>query len=241
MTTTSTALRALLTTETSSALPRVSTAQLLSAPENADLQAIWTVPPADPAVFAGKRIAVFATDGVEEIELTTVLHYFKVRGAMVDLIAPRKPSFPAFIGLQIPDVRETHILTIHYIETAGWIAFDKTADSAKAEDYDAFIVPGGAWNPDALRSDRQIRAMLQQGVEAGKVVAAICHGPWVLSDAGLLKGRKATAWWSTQPDLEGAGATFVDAPVVVDGTVVTSRAPHDLAPFVQAIGKLLNV
>ena len=229
--------QALLATETSAALPRISAAQMLDAPENLALKKIWTEAPQDPHAYAGKRIGVIATDGVEEIELTTVLHFFKARGADIQLIAPRKPSFPAFLGMQIPAVRESHILTIHYIETAGWIAFDKTVDEVSAGDYDAFIIPGGAWNPDALRSDLQVRALLQKAASGGKVVAAICHGPWVLSDAGLLKGKKATAWWSTRPDLEHAGATFMDVPVVVDKNVVTSRAPIDLADFVHAIGE----
>jgi protease I len=231
---------ALLATEGSAALPRISTAQMLEAPENAGLREIWTGAPVDPTAFAGKRIGVIATDGVEEIELTTVLRFFKVRGAATDLIAPRKPLYPAFLGLQIPAVRETHVLTVHYIETAGWIAFDKTVDEISASDYDALIVPGGAWNPDTLRADLQVRQLLREAASAGKVVAAICHGPWVLSDAGLLNGKSATGWWSMQPDLENAGATFVDAPVVVDGAIITSRAPIDLAAFVNAIGEKLS-
>jgi len=239
MPTVPTAFQALLSSETSAALPRISGAQLLDAPENAALREIWTDLPAHPDVYAGKRIAVIATDGVEEIELTTILHFFKQRGAVTHLIAPKKPNYPAFLGLQIPALRETHILTIHYIETAGWVAFDKTVDEIDAASYDAFILPGGAWNPDTLRSDPQVRRLLQAGAASGKIIAAICHGPWVLSDAGLLKGRRVTAWWSTQPDLENAGATFVDEPVVVDGNVVTSRAPIDLAPFVHAVGAKL--
>lgn len=240
MVTAPSAFQTLLATETSAAFPRISGAQLLDAPENAALRQIWTDPPSDPLAYAGKRIAVIATDGVEEIELTTILHFFKARGAVTHLIAPKKPKYPAYHGIQIPAVRETHILTIHYIETAGWVAFDKTLDEVDASAYDAFIVPGGAWNPDTLRADPQVRQLLQDAAAAGKILAAICHGPWVLSDAGLLRGKRATAWWSTQPDLENAGATFVDAPVVVDGNTVTSRAPIDLAPFVHAVGERLS-
>lgn len=232
--------QALLAAETSAAHPRISAAQMLDAPENAALRQIWTEAPGNPALYAGKRIVVIATDGVEEIELTTILHFFKARGAVIHLAAPKKPRYPAYHGMQIPAVRETHILTIHYIETAGWVAFDKTVDEVEVSDYDAFIVPGGAWNPDTLRSDVQVRKLLQDAAAAGKILAAICHGPWVLSDAGLLKGKRATAWWSTQPDLENAGATYVDTPVVVDGDTVTSRAPIDLAPFVQAVGERLS-
>jgi protease I len=233
-------LQALLATETSAALPRISAAQLLNAPENRALKELWTEPPTDTSVFANKKIAVIATDGVEEIELTTILHYFKARGAVVHLVAPKKPSYPAYLGLQIPEQRTTHILTIHYIETAGWIAFDKTLDDVEISQYDVFIVPGGSWNPDALRAEPKATGLIKEAANAGKIVAAVCHGPWVLSDAGVLKGKRATAWWATRPDLENAGAAYLDEAVVVDGNIVTSRAPIDLAPFVLAIGELLT-
>jgi protease I len=102
------------------------------------------------------------------------------------------------------------------------------------------MIPGGSWNADALRADTNVTDLVSAAAKAGKVVAAICHGPWVLSDAGVLKGKRATAWWSIRLDLENAGATFVDKPVVVDENVVTSRAPIDLAPFVHAIGQLIT-
>src|SRR5262249_13491308 len=180
-----------------------------------------------------------ATDGVEEIELTTVLHFFKSRGAITHLIAPNKPVFPPRLGVQIPALRQTHILTVHYIETAGWVAFDKKLDEVDGTAYEAFIIPGGSWNPEALRTEPQVALLLKNAAAAGKVVAAICHGPWVLSDAGLLKGKRATAWWPIRRDLENAGATFIDEPVVVDGNIITSRAPIDLAAFVHAVGERL--
>lgn len=240
MTSKQAAFRAVAISETSAAVPRISTAQMLEAEENKALTAIWTEAPANPSAFAGKKIAIIATDGVEEIELTTILHFFRTRGATTHLVSPKKTSYPPAFGIQIPAIRETHILTIRFIETAGWIAFDKTVDEIDGASYDAFIIPGGSWNPDILRTDLRVRGLLETAAGAGKVVAAICHGPWVLSDAGLLKGKRATAWWSTRPDLENAGASFIDQPVVVDGNIVTSRAPIDLAPFVEAVGKLLT-
>jgi len=173
-------LQTLLSTESSAAVPRLSAELLLDAPENEALKDLWTEPPTDPSEFVNKKIAVISTDGVEEIELTTILHYFKSRGASVDLIAPKKPSYPLHLGLQIPEQRATHILTIHYIETAGWIAFDKTLDGVTASQYDAFIIPGGSWNPDALRAETKVIGLIREAAKAGKVVAAECHSPWVL-------------------------------------------------------------
>jgi protease I len=233
-------LEALLATEASPTLPQISAAQLLNAPENQALKALWTEAPADPSVFANKKIAVISTDGVEEIEITTILHYFKSRGAVVHLISPKKPSYPAYLGIQIPEQRATHILTVRYISTGGWLAFDKTLDDVTVSEYDVVIIPGGSWNPDGLRAEPKVLSLVSKAAEAGKIVAAICHGPWVLSDAGVLKGKRATSWWSMKPDLENAGATYLDEPVVVDGKFVTSRAPIDLDPFLKAITGLLT-
>lgn len=233
-------LHALSATETSAAVPRISTAAMLGAPENRALHDLWTQAPGDPAIYSTHRIAVIATDGVEEIELTTVLHYFRSRGASVDLISPTKPSYPAMFGLQIPAIRATHILTIHYIEPAGWIAFDKSLDEAEPGTYDAVVIPGGAWNPDTLRAAPLVLSFVRAVAGHEKIVASICHGPWVLADAGLLEGRHATAWWAMKNDLINAGATFVDEPVVVDGKIITSRSPTDLVAFVEAIGAQLR-
>ncbi|WP_201449730.1 DJ-1/PfpI family protein [Bradyrhizobium sp. Ai1a-2] len=109
----------------------------------------------------------------------------------------------------------------------------------KAKDYNAVIIPGGVWNPDALRAEAGAIRFVQDAAAADKIVTAICHGPWVLSDAGVLRGKRATGWWSIKPDLENAGATFVDEPAVTDGKIATARAPIDLAAFVEAIDKLL--
>src|SRR6202022_1616952 len=214
MTQTTSPLKALLNVEASASVPKLSNAQMLDAPENSAIRDIWLMPPDNPDLHAGRKVAVVATDGVEEIELTTVLHYFRSRGAQVDLIAPKKPSYPDFLGLQIPAVRETHIMTITFIAT-------------------------GVWNPDTLRGDATAIGFVQEAAAAGKIVAAICHGPWVLSDAGLTRGKRATGAWSIKPDLENAGATFIDEPAITDGKIVTARAPIDLAAFVHAIDDLL--
>ena len=232
-------LKALLKVEASPSAPRLSSAQLLDAPENKAIQDIWALPPDNPRLHAGSRIAVLATDGVEEIEINTVLHYFRSRGARVDLIAPRLPRYPTALGIQFPAIRETHIMTITYVATGGWIKFDRLLEDAAGDDYDAVVVPGGAWNPDTLRAEPKAISFVQKAASAGKIVAAICHGPWVISDAGLTRGKRVTGWLAIRPDLENAGATFIDEPAVTDGNIVTSRGPLDIAAFIYAIDELL--
>src|ERR1700687_3400293 len=194
-------LRALLDVEASASVPKLSNAQMLDAPENSAIRDIWMLPPDNPNLHAGRKVAVVATDGVEEIELTTILHYFRSRGAQVVLIAPKKPSYPDFLGLQIPAVRETHIMTITFIATGGWIRFDRHLEDASAKDYDVVIIPGGVWNPDTLRGDGKAICFVQKAAATGRIVAAICHGPWVLSDAGLTRGQRATGWGGIQAHL----------------------------------------
>ena len=112
-------LKGLLNSEASPAVPRISSAQVLEAPENKAIQDIWMIPPQDPRLHAGRRFAVLATDGVEEIEINTVLHYFRSRGGHVDLVAPSLPTFPKPLGIQYPAIRQTHIMTITYIAEGG--------------------------------------------------------------------------------------------------------------------------
>ena len=100
-------------------------------------------------------------------------------------------------------------------------------------------MPGGAWNPDTLRADPKALQFVKDMADADKIVTALCHGPWVIADAGLIRGKRVTGWWTIRRDLENAGATFLDEPAVVDGNVVTARAPIDLAAFVHAIDGLL--
>src|SRR5260370_3352983 len=153
MTQTTSALRALLNVEASASVPKLSNAQILDAPENNAIRDIWLLPPDNPTLHAGRKVAVVATDGVEEIELNTVLHYFRSRGAQVDLIAPKKPTYPYFLGLQIPAVRETHIMTITFIASGGWIRVDRHLEDASAQAHDVLIVPAGVWNPHTLPRD----------------------------------------------------------------------------------------
>ena len=232
-------LTALLLSEGTPMAPRISTAFLLTQPENSELRELITKTPRDRRLYGGRRVAVVATDGVEEIELTATLQYFRDRGATAHLLAPGKPEYPPRFGVQIPAIRDTHILMIRYMDFGGWITFDRKIEDVAAADYDAVIVPGGAWNPDTLRANTHVLAFLNAMSQAGKPVGAICHAPWVLIDAGLLRNRRATCWWSMQKDITGAGATFVDEAAVIDGNIITSRCPGDLPAFLTAVGAQL--
>lgn len=190
---------------------------------------------ADPLLLKGKRIALLSTDGVEEVEITFMYELLKDRGATVDLVAPRAPAYPSRFAVQVPAVRKTHILTSHYMDNAGWMKIDRYVEEVNASEYDAVILPGGAWNPDALRANEPSLAFLKAMDGQKKLVSAICHGSQTLINAGLVNGKRITSWWSMQIDLANAGGTVIDEPVVVDGNLITSRAPIDLADFLDAI------
>jgi protease I len=230
------ALRSAQATAASPLVPTLNTNLLLSydAPANAALRRFVSDLPENPQKLAGKRVALLSTDGVEEIELTVTYAALLARGATVHLVSPRAQDFPAF-GISAPAARQTHILTVRFMENAGWFKIDHFLEEVKAEDYDAVIIPGGASNPDVLRGNANALDFVRAFAKAGKPTAAICHGPQVLISAGILKGQSATAWWSMMPDLTNAGATVVDEPVVVSGNVITSRSPLDLPSFIGAV------
>lgn len=165
------------------------------------------------------RILIMATDGFEESELFGPLAILKDQGAEVLLAAPSLTPIQA-------TVRDDPGRTIRP---------DLTIAQARAEEFDALVLPGGVINPDALRTDRAAVALVRAFVAAGKPVAAICHGPWLLVEADVLKGRKATSWASIRTDLRNAGATLSDERVVSDGNIVTAQAPEDVEAFTEAL------
>jgi protease I len=167
----------------------------------------------------GKRIAFLATDGVEEVELTEPLKAVTDAGADVDLISLQKGEFQGFDHLD-KDERFTA---------------DKAVSDADAKDYDGLVLPGGVANPDFLRADKDAVRFVRSFVEAKKPVGAICHGPWTLVEADVIKGRTLTSWPSLQTDIRNAGATWVDEEVHVDQGLVTSRKPDDLPAFCAKI------
>jgi protease I len=163
----------------------------------------------------GKRIAFLATDGVEQIELTEPLEAVKAEGAEVDLISLKKGEFQGF----------------EHLDKGDTFTADKAAADANADEYDGLVLPGGVANPDFLRGDEDAVRFVRSFIEAKKPVGAICHGPWTLVEADVIKGRTLTSWPSLQTDIRNAGATWVDEEVHVDQGLVTSRKPDDLPAF----------
>jgi protease I len=162
-----------------------------------------------------QRVAVLATDGFEQAELTEPVKALRQSGATVDVVAPHAGDIQ---GMQ------------HH-EKGDKIRVDRTLAEVKPEDYAALVLPGGVANPDALRVDKQAVEFVRHFVTAHKPIAAICHGPWTLIEAGAVRGKRMTSWPSLQTDLRNAGADWVDQEVVVDHGLVTSRKPDDLPAF----------
>ena len=169
--------------------------------------------------IADARILIMATDGFEESELFGPRAILKERGAEVRLASPSPTPIQA-------TVRD---------DPGRTIKPDLTIAEARVQDYDALILPGGVINPDALRTNRFAVELVRAFVGARKAVAAICHGPWLLVEAGVLKGRTATGWKSIRTDMRNAGADLSDERVVSDGLVITAQAPEDIAAFTEAL------
>ncbi len=219
------------------AIPTLSTPMMVTAEGelNRELMAMMVEEPPTQKSLKGKRIAILSTNGVEELELTVPMRWLRDRGASVDLVSPRIGVGPNPFGLQMPEAARTHVLTIRFMENAGWVPIDRFLGDAQAIDYDAVVVPGGAWNPDSLRGDRNAQKFVADALGSGKPLFAICHGPLVLVSAGLLSGRKVTGFWAIQVDLANAGAIVTDEPCVVDANLITGRFPFDLPRGLNAL------
>jgi protease I len=213
--------------------------QLLNAPGNEALRAFFFTPVKNKTLLKGKRIAVLVADGFEEIELLGPVWYFRELGAQVDIVAPKYVPAPERYGLMYPEMSKTHIMAIQYLQPVGWIKFDRTADQIEVNDYDAVFIPGGAWNPDNLRQDKDVIGFIRDFNTSGKLIAAICHAPVVLASADILKGRKLTGYWNIQVDLRNAGGTVLEQSVVIDDNLITSRHPIDVADFSRAVAEWL--
>ncbi|MBV9865596.1 MAG: type 1 glutamine amidotransferase [Abitibacteriaceae bacterium] len=167
----------------------------------------------------GRRIAALVADGFEQVELTIPMYALRLAGAQVEIIS----------------LRHGRIRGVNLHEPARRVGVDKTVEEADPNAYDALLLPGGFINPDLLRQSQRAREFVRAFDTAGKPIASLCHGPWVLASAGLLQGRTLTSWPGVRDDLVNAGATWLDQEVVRDGNLVTSRGPQDLKPFVQEV------
>ncbi|KMO73185.1 glutamine amidotransferase [Mycolicibacterium chubuense] len=173
-----------------------------------------------PNELARRRIAFLAADGVEKVELEQPRTAVTDAGGRVELLSVKDGEI---------DARN------HDLEPAGTISVDRLVGDARVDDYDALVVPGGTVNADKLRLDEAAVAFVGEFVRSGKPVAAICHAPWTLVEAGVVKDRTLTSYPSLRTDLRNAGATVVDQEVCIDGNLITSRSPDDLPAFCQAI------
>jgi protease I len=173
--------------------------------------------------LAGKKIAIVATDGVEQSELAKPREIFDHHGATTVLIS----------------LRSGKIQGMKHAEKGDTFDVDKTIDQVNADDFDALVLPGGVANPDALRANAKVVEFVSAFVTAQKPIAAICHGPWTLIDAKGVSGKTVTSWPSLKTDLTNAGAKWIDQEVVVSGNLVTSRKPDDIPAFAQKTIELI--
>ena len=163
----------------------------------------------------GKKIAFLAAEGVEQVELTEPWKAVEQAGGSPELIS----------------VEDGEVQAFNHLDKGDTFKVDKTVEEASASDYDALVLPGGVGNPDTLRGDENAVAFVREFFEQAKPVGAICHGPWMLVEAGVVRGRKVTSWPTLQTDIRNAGGEWVDEEVVVDQGLVTSRKPDDLPAF----------
>lgn len=172
-----------------------------------------------------QRILIIATDGFEQSELMQPKQLLEQAGAQITIAS-----------LKLGEIKGW--------DQKNWgesVAVDITVDQAKVGDYDALLLPGGQINPDILRMNATVIGLVKAFGEARKPIAAICHAPWLLAEADMLKGRTVTGWPSIRTDLTNAGAEVVDRDVVIDGNLITSRKPDDIPAFVEALMAALNM
>ena len=166
-------------------------------------------------VLKNKKVAILAADMFERVELEE----------------PRKALEDAGADVEIVSISGGEIQGFDHFEPASTVKVDRTVEEASPEDYDALLVPGGVGNPDQLRGDENAVSFVRAFHDAGKPMAVICHGPWVLVESGAVRGRRLTSWPTLETDIRNAGGDWADEEVVVDGNLVTSRKPDDIPAF----------
>lgn len=167
----------------------------------------------------GRKVAIIAADMVERVELTKPRQALDDAGAQTTLVS----------------IKPGEIRSFDHFDPSEAFSVQQTIDQARPEEYDAVFIPGGVGNPDQLRADKGVVNFVRQMHQAGKPIGAICHGPWVLVEAGLARGRTLTSWPTLHTDIENAGGSWIDQEVVKDGQVLTSRGPDDLPAYTKAL------
>lgn len=172
----------------------------------------------------GMKVAILVTDGFEQVEL----------------LEPRKELEKAGATTQVVSPADKNVIAWSMKEWGKEVAVDLPLDSVDADDFDALLLPGGVMNPDRLRMNPRAVKLVKQFADQGKPIAAICHGPWTLIEAGVVRGRTITSWPSLKTDLKNAGANWVDAEAIRDGQFVTSRKPDDIPAFNREMIQLFS-
>jgi protease I len=170
----------------------------------------------------GKKVAFLATDMVEQIELTEPWKAVEEAGGNPELVS----------------LEEGEIQGFNHYDKADTFTVDRKVEDVTVDDYDALVIPGGVGNPDTMRTDENAVRFVREFCEAGKPIAVICHAPWMLVEADVVRGRRLTSFWSIKTDVKNAGGNWVDEEVVVDGNIITSRYPKDLPAFNEELVEL---
>ena len=175
-------------------------------------------------MLKGKKVAILAADMFERVELEEPRQALEDAGAEVEIVS----------------IHDGEIQGFDHFDPASSLKVDRTVQEVSPDDYDALLIPGGVGNPDQLRGDEDAVAFVRGFDEAGKPMAVICHGPWMLVEARVVRGRRVTSWPTLETDIRNAGGDWVDQEVVVDGNIVTSRKPDDIPAFNREMTRLFS-
>jgi protease I len=177
-----------------------------------------------PDMLKGKKVAILAADMFERVELEE----------------PQKALEDAGADVEVVSIHDGEIQGFDHFDPANTVKVDRTVEEVSPDDYDALMIPGGVGNPDQLRGDENAVSFVRGFQKAGKPMAVICHGPWVLVESGAVRGKRVTSWPTLETDIRNAGGDWVDEEVVVDGNVVTSRKPDDIPAFNREMVRIFS-
>jgi protease I len=175
-------------------------------------------------VLKGKKVAILAADMFERVELEE----------------PRQALEDAGAETEIVSIHDGEIKGFDHFDPANTVRVDRTIEEVSPEEFDALLIPGGVGNPDQLRGEENVVSFVREFHAAGKPMAVICHGPWVLVESGVVRGRRVTSWPTLETDIRNAGGEWVDDEVVVDGNLVTSRKPDDIPAFTREMTRIFS-